>query len=193
MTRDDSPASGRWGVVPSRAAGSSMPGPLDGERNSELSWEALGAIGELVGAAAVLITLVYLALQMRQNTKAVRIAARTTLQDAFSGVADLLASSPEIAELYLKGCVDYRTLSRTDRLRFSSVLQNYLFSIDMLHEQASEGMMETTSVLERIRPLFKQPGVRDWWSQNSGLFRPTFVRTVESVIAETFQDASVAA
>ena len=63
----------------------------------------------------------------------------------------------------------------------------------MLHQQASEGMMETTSVLERVRPLFKQPGVRDWWSHNSGLFRPTFVRIVESVIAETSQDASFAA
>jgi hypothetical protein len=61
----------------------------------------------------------------------------------------------------------------------------------MLHQHASEGMMETTNVLERVRPLFKQPGVRDWWSQNSGLFRPTFVRTVESVIAETSEDASV--
>lgn len=158
-----------------------------------MSWEALGAIGELVGATAVLITLVYLALQMRQNTRAVRIAARTTLQEAFSGVADLLASSPEIAELYLKGCVDYRALSKIDRLRFSSVLQNYLFSIDMAHQQASEGLMETTTVLERVRPLFNQPGVRDWWRQNSGLFRPIFVRTVEGVIAEISGDASSAA
>ena len=158
-----------------------------------MSWEALGAIGELIGAAAVLITLVYLALQMRQNTKAVRIAARTTLQESFSGVANLLASSPEIAELYLRGCVDYRALSKTDRLRFSSVLQNYLFSIDMLHQQASEGVTGTTGVLERVRPLFKQPGVRDWWGQNSGLFRPAFVRTVESVIAETSRDASFSA
>ena len=157
-----------------------------------MSWEALGAIGELVGAAAVLITLVYLARQMRQNTKAVRIAARATLQEAFSGVADMLASSPEIAELYLKGCVDYRALSKTDRLRFSGVLQNYLFSIDILHEQASEGLMEMTSVLEMVQPLFKQPGVCDWWIQNSGLFRPAFARIVENVIAETPQDASIA-
>jgi hypothetical protein len=89
--------------------------------------------------------------------------------------------------------VDYRALSKTDRLRFSSVLQNYLFSIDMLHEQVTDEIMETASVLQRVRPLFKQPGVRDWWSQNSGLFRPTFVRAVESVIAETSQDASFTA
>ena len=156
-----------------------------------MNWEALGAIGELVGAAAVLATLVYLALQMRQNTRAVRIAARTTLQEAFSSVGDLLAHSPQLAELYLKGCMDYRALSRTDRLRFSGILQNYLFSIEMLDQQASEGMVETTTLIERLRPLFEQPGVRDWWSQNSKLFRPTFVRTVEGVIAEISQDASL--
>ncbi len=37
-----------------------------------MNWEAAGAIGELIGSAAVLVTLVYLALQVRQNTQHVR-------------------------------------------------------------------------------------------------------------------------
>ena len=37
-----------------------------------MNWEAAGAIGEIIGALAVFLTLIYLALQIRQNTKAVR-------------------------------------------------------------------------------------------------------------------------
>ncbi len=37
-----------------------------------MNWEAIGAIGEIIGAMAVFLTLVYLALQIRQNTKAVQ-------------------------------------------------------------------------------------------------------------------------
>ncbi len=36
-----------------------------------MDWEALGAIGEMVGAIAVVATLGYLAIQLRQNTKSV--------------------------------------------------------------------------------------------------------------------------
>ena len=36
-----------------------------------MNWEALGAIGEIVGAIAVVLTLGYLAVQMRQNTRVV--------------------------------------------------------------------------------------------------------------------------
>lgn len=37
-----------------------------------MNWEAAGAIGEMVGSAAVLVTLIYLAIQVRQNTRHVR-------------------------------------------------------------------------------------------------------------------------
>ena len=35
----------------------------------ELNWDALGATGEILGAAGVLITLIYLASQVRQSAK----------------------------------------------------------------------------------------------------------------------------
>ena len=40
-----------------------------------MNWEALSALGEIAGAMAVIVTLVYLSVQIRQNTKASRVAA----------------------------------------------------------------------------------------------------------------------
>ena len=40
-----------------------------------MNWEAIGAIGEVAGAVAVFASLVYLALQIRQNTRAIRGSA----------------------------------------------------------------------------------------------------------------------
>jgi hypothetical protein len=40
-----------------------------------MNWDAIGAIGETIGALAVFLTLVYLSIQIRQNTKAVQAAA----------------------------------------------------------------------------------------------------------------------
>ena len=44
-----------------------------------MNWEALSAIGEIVGAGAVLITLIYLAVQMRQNTASVQASIRQAI------------------------------------------------------------------------------------------------------------------
>ena len=38
-----------------------------------MNWEALGALSELIGAIAVVLTLIYLAVQIRQNTRAIRL------------------------------------------------------------------------------------------------------------------------
>ena len=46
-----------------------------------MNWEAIGAVGESLSAVAVLITLVYLAVQIRQNTHAMKISAMTSLRD----------------------------------------------------------------------------------------------------------------
>jgi len=40
-----------------------------------MNWEALGAIGEIVGAVAVVLTLGYLALQIRQSRRVIRRSA----------------------------------------------------------------------------------------------------------------------
>jgi len=40
-----------------------------------MNWEAIGAIGEIVGAVAVVVTIGYLAVQIRQNTRSVRDSA----------------------------------------------------------------------------------------------------------------------
>ena len=57
-----------------------------------MNWQAIGAAGEVLGAIAVLLTLIYLTLQIRQNTKATRLqTAQATHQFSADGVS-LLAN-----------------------------------------------------------------------------------------------------
>lgn len=158
-----------------------------------MSWEAIAAIGELLGAIAVLATLVYLAAQIRQssqaidaNTRIARLSARHASQEALSRFRNLI-SNPELAELYLKGCADYRGLAPADRLRFASVLQELLLAYDLIYQQFNEGTYEA-EMWDRLMPVMlttlRQPGVRDWWGRNKSLFRPAFVAAVEQGIPE---------
>ena len=51
-----------------------------------MNWDAIGAVGELLGASAVLVTLIYLAVQIRQNTSA---AATATYESTMTGFNDI--------------------------------------------------------------------------------------------------------
>ena len=71
-----------------------------------MNWEVVGVIAEVVGAAAVVISLIYLATQIRQNNKqvgeqirALKLQAYDSSADTFSSFRLAIAASPQIASL----------------------------------------------------------------------------------------------
>ena len=69
-----------------------------------MNWEAVGAVGEIVGAIAVVITLIYLARQMRQNSSALRsTTAQSANEMAFSVYNPIVANEYGRARYTLAG------------------------------------------------------------------------------------------
>ncbi|MFT4564542.1 MAG: hypothetical protein ACI9BW_004311 [Gammaproteobacteria bacterium] len=64
-----------------------------------MNWEAAGAIGEIVGAIAVITTLVYLGRQVSQSVEVARAAQNKSIMDSWEGFNDLILSNPELPEL----------------------------------------------------------------------------------------------
>jgi len=65
-----------------------------------MNWEAVGAIGEIVGAFGVIVTLGYLAIQIRQNTKASRAATVQNMTDKWVQINLFLSEhSPKVDRL----------------------------------------------------------------------------------------------
>ena len=85
-----------------------------------LNWEAIGAIGEVVGGVAVIATLLYLAVQIRQNAQIVRNAASLSVNEGLAEINRRVSNDPEFAELWLRGLKDYRGLTDVERMRFAS-------------------------------------------------------------------------
>ena len=83
-----------------------------------------GAIGEIIGALAVVASLIYLAMQIRQNTRQIALSLESIKLAAFernveSGnrAREFLISDPELTDLFLKGLADFRGLRSTERFR----------------------------------------------------------------------------
>lgn len=65
-----------------------------------MSWDAVQAIAELVAAVGVILSLIYLAGQVHQNTQSIRTAAHQELLTAFNDVLSFPADSRHGARLY---------------------------------------------------------------------------------------------
>ena len=67
-----------------------------------MNWEAIGAIGAIIGALAVVITLVYLSIQTRHNSKISLSSMELELRNNASSINDLLMCDPKVSELAKK-------------------------------------------------------------------------------------------
>ncbi|MCZ6719870.1 MAG: hypothetical protein O6944_12065 [Gammaproteobacteria bacterium] len=68
-----------------------------------MNWVAIGAIGELVGGAAVIATLIYLAVQLRQNTKGIRAQSYYNVVSGKNALYRELAANKELFNIIGQG------------------------------------------------------------------------------------------
>ena len=67
-----------------------------------MDWNAAGAIGEILGAVAVFLTLLYLAAQIRQTNKMARFESTREIMAQFNACNHLCATDATIREVLLK-------------------------------------------------------------------------------------------
>jgi hypothetical protein len=146
-----------------------------------MNWEAIGAIGEVVGAVVVIITLVYLTIQLRQNTKAIEHSSYWgVFDDAYQWMYKLI-ENPEISELYLAG-MQGDEQSSGDRLRFS-LLMNTLF-VHWSHALTA-GAFEVVNN-SQIAGVLSYPGGAAYWrrtvANNTLSLSPEFIDLVNRLL-----------
>ena len=152
-----------------------------------MNWEAIGAVGEILGAIGVIATLGYLAVQIRQNTRSSREAASRASFDTVTRINLLLVENPEVAELALRGRSDTGDLDRAEAMRFTYLMMStFLMYQDMyFHSRRSEIEPHLWSTTEAgFEPVLRAPGTWSWWESNQWRFAPEFVEYVKLRRAE---------
>lgn len=148
-----------------------------------MNWDAIGAIAEAVGALAVIITLVYLTFQLRQNTKAIEHSTSRGVLDDASQWQYKVIENPELAELYIAGMRD-DDLSSSDRLRFG-LLMNTLFG-HWGHAFAAGHFDIVNS--SQIAGVLSHPGGANYWrravANKTMSHHPEFIGFVNDVLEE---------
>jgi hypothetical protein len=139
--------------------------------------QILGNFGEFAGSIGVLVTLAYLAVQIRQNTSATLAASHQAITDSLNQGNIAVARDAELAHIWVTGCVDRTSLTQTERERLDSLLRAHFHVFDSLFYAANTGTGDRSLLLAEEKGflhLMNLRGVYDWWKENPYAFSPEF-------------------
>jgi hypothetical protein len=141
--------------------------------------EMFGDLGDFLGGIGVLVSLVYLAIQVRQNTVAARADSYQAVVGDVSDWSRELSLNPEICRILIAGSADFDGLEPIERLQFSLAMSAFFRNMENVHSKFLAGVIDE-SVWEgwanRTRAFLAAPGMRSYWEQNALAFSPAFRR-----------------
>lgn len=152
---------------------------------------------------AVVVGLVFVGMELRQNTNIERITATQTLAAQYADALVVMAEEGEAACVYALGINGLSNLDGAERLRFFVILFRIFRAAEQLHYYSLEGMVEPRiwrSFERQVREVVSLPGVQEWWAVRRDWFSDRFQEFMDATIAEgpavepqTYQQRSCAA
>lgn len=150
-----------------------------------MSLDALGNIGDFIGGIAVIATLIYLAVQVRQNTSALRTASR---QEIVSGFREhnRLMFFPGVDDALMAGLRRYPDLPKAEKSNFGNLINDHALFFQGVFALRESGTLEEETY-EAYLQIFSAwvitPGGAAWWAEISPLYTQRMVSAVDQRIA----------
>lgn len=142
-----------------------------------MNWEAAGAIGEIVGALAVVASLAFVGFQLLQSTRATRLATTNEILTQFEAIIEMLALDEGVAELMLRGVPEPASLEGLERYRFTLMCQRTHFYFAKAHYQYRSGTLEPemwAAIRSQMGNFMNSPGMSQYWEKHGWNYPEAF-------------------
>ncbi len=154
----------------------------------------LGALGEFFASIGVLITLIFLVFQIRQNTLTMRRANLRQASESNSRALGALLDEG-VSEIFVRGLKSLDSLSDVERYRFDNAFVQWLNSCEQVFIDQREGTFTADQfvVYENAVPGYlATPGGKQWWQERQIWFSPAFRADVAKLCAQPTAEAATA-
>jgi hypothetical protein len=131
------------------------------------------------------VSLVYLAVQIRQNTRAVRTSSFHAVTDSFNLLNTAIADNESLARVFRLGTEGLGNLNEDERVRFNFLFLGAIRIFETLYYQNKQGIGEPAlwrAEIETMTALLGTPGGREWWGSNPLSLTPEFRAFVETEV-----------
>jgi hypothetical protein len=146
----------------------------------------LGNLGDFLGGAGVIVTLAYLATQIRRNTQEVRSASLDTVADSHFEFQRSVWADPALSKVWFSGMSGVE-LPEDEGRRFLFMVISLARLWERAYNKTRRGNLESTSwsgINQELAGSFSFPGTQEYWKRVQYMFPPDFVDFSEKEIAK---------
>jgi len=150
-----------------------------------MNWDAIGSIGEIIGALGVIISLIYLATQIRQNSSWLKSSVIESAGVRSGDMSSSVYADPDLSRIIRIGLTqDAEQLNLEEKHRFSLVMLRAMrgHEINFIHRKS--GLLDEESFkgfVQNMTVWINSPLFDPWWEKVTPMFREDFRKLVEEV------------
>ena len=143
-----------------------------------MNWDAISAIAEMIAAVAVIVSLLYLAIQVSQNTHALKRQGQQSARERFLMDLDRTTNTRIDAEIFRNGLNDFDSMSPDDQGCFHSKMHPLIHGFHHAWDMHRAGLVPDIE-LEAMRNLMisylMTTGAQQWWAMHKTVAPPDIV------------------
>ena len=154
----------------------------------------MGALGEFIGAILLLLSLVYVGIQIKQNTAASRAQAINQANSQYGVLMSQIATNESLAKIY-RIATEGGDLGPDETVRYTAYLSSFFAFIEetyLLHQSGTyaEDLGDGDFVeflAPTVRRLLSSPAAVRWWKEESrNLYLAEFCNSVDRVAGPSY-------
>ncbi len=145
--------------------------------------DQLGSIGSIISGIAVVISLIYLAMQIRQNTEAERTSTYQSIVSDFGFMNNNLAGNAELSHMFVDALENYNKFDDEEKARISQMFFQIFRMFENMFYQQKKGYLDQDLWIGWKRLMltyFARPGFQTWWEHRRVVYAEPFVEFLET-------------
>ena len=152
-----------------------------------MNWEAIGVVAEMISAAAVVISLVYLAVQLRHTARQTTADNLQATVERWVGALTSAMRSEEDADFLRRALHDYAALSPPQKARLHTFMLDLVAPFQAIHAKHESGLVDPRfweTIRVDMAAWFKCPGMLSLWEEAKFAYPPYLVEEIDRAIEE---------
>ena len=152
-----------------------------------MSLEEFAKLGAVLSGVGVMLGLIYFAIELRHNTRAVRAAAFQQIVNSFAQVSFDIARDKSLMSLFLRAGREFSALDEVEQSQYGYMMLSYLrraesvFFLTEIHMLAAE---HWAGIRNSLHDVIAAPGAKLCWSGLKDRVNPKFRDFLDDLIAE---------
>jgi hypothetical protein len=147
--------------------------------------QKISIITEIVGAVAIVISLIFVGIQFTENTKATKSATAASTVATISSWYSGMGNNQQSSSLFYNFMADPDALTSEERFQVVIILHGLFLTFQNSYYLSLEGTLDTRiaeSITKAVVGVKGQPGFRLFWKLRRELFFPEFQEHIDKIV-----------